>query len=148
MSSQEVTQPNGSTTGSRNPRRRPRKEIEEASSLRQQPQRKRSKLSNSTFDSLPSGSSPVEDGDANGVNGYVVPNGFKETSSNGSVDIPVRERPKSSASKMKRSSRDERTVPLTQDPNFSVRKLPYLPEPLRDGKTGLSKPHEKFKPTC
>ena len=134
----------------RNPRRRQRKDVEDAGPVRQQPQRKRSKISRDTYkatgDQVESEANGHVPTDANGqVDG--------ETDNLARVKIPLRER--SQAGAVKRAPKYDgskvlvsacayliaafkltRTPCQTRNANYSVVQLPGLPEQIRHDKRG------------
>ncbi|KAF2467017.1 uncharacterized protein BDR25DRAFT_317245 [Lindgomyces ingoldianus] len=106
----------------RNPRRRQRKDSD---SGRQQPHRKRSKLSDDSF------ASPI-DAHTNG-NGSALMNGHASHGEvDGSlvlVDMPVRDRKPPT----KRGLKDDSSLLLAKNENYSVKKLPSFPLQLSNG---------------
>ncbi|KAF2178114.1 hypothetical protein K469DRAFT_804028 [Zopfia rhizophila CBS 207.26] len=119
MFSSEVTAQSLRGSSLRNPRRRQRKDSD---SLRQQPHRKRSKLSEDTFNS-PSSTHVNGNGSAS-MNGHVS---YGEVDSSlVVVDMPVREKKPSA----KRGQKDDGGMYLTKNENYSVRKLPSFPNHL------------------
>ncbi|KAF2872713.1 Non-repetitive/WGA-negative nucleoporin C-terminal-domain-containing protein [Massariosphaeria phaeospora] len=116
------------TRGSlRNPRRRQRKDSDGP----QQPRRKRSKLSEGTFNS-------TTDAHANG-NGSALMNGHAShghgpasvDSSLVLVDMPVREK----KTLVKRAPKDDTASYLTKNDHYAVKKLPGFPQSLSRAKT-------------
>ncbi|KAF2198532.1 hypothetical protein GQ43DRAFT_154756 [Delitschia confertaspora ATCC 74209] len=108
------------SSSTRNPRRRQR----DSDSLRQPPNRKRSKLSEESF-------VPVSSSHING-NGSALMNGRAVHGEvDGSlvvVDMPVREKKPVA----KRPSKEDEGILLTKSENYSVRRLPNFPVRLRD----------------
>ncbi|TID13640.1 hypothetical protein E6O75_ATG01618 [Venturia nashicola] len=115
----------------RNPRRRRRNESE---TLRQAP-RKRSKISESTFEVRDGGHSLEEDG----VNGHINGNASLHT------HMPVRGKRQASISH--RSTKGDGTEELSRTAEYVVKKLPALPERLRNDATGSFRAFCQSSPT-
>ncbi|KAF4313126.1 Nucleoporin [Botryosphaeria dothidea] len=116
---------------SRNPRRRQR---HDSDSAKNQPDRKRSKISDTTF--LDPASPAVNGNGPPGLNGHTV-NGDEKRRSALRHEIPVREKKHSAAPA--RSVKGDGSTTLTKSPNYSLKQLPSLPEPLR------SNSHEDYR---
>ncbi|KAH7061379.1 Non-repetitive/WGA-negative nucleoporin C-terminal-domain-containing protein [Macrophomina phaseolina] len=115
---------------SRNPRRRQR---HDSDSAKNQPDRKRSKISDASF--LEPVSPAVNGNGSSGLNGHTV-NGDEKRRSALRHEIPVRE--KHSAAPARSIKGDGSTI-LTKSPNYTFKQLPSLPDPLR------SNPHEDYR---
>ncbi|KAI9671844.1 MAG: hypothetical protein M1831_003372 [Alyxoria varia] len=123
------TNPSGAQTfPTRNPRRRQRKDIEEGGSLRSQPERKRSKLIDGS--SKPHTNGDVETQTTISSNGHALSaDGHKDresSSPSARFDMPMRAKGRGL-----RGSKDDVSTVLTEDANFTVRRLPCLPDALR-----------------
>ncbi|KAK0647345.1 Nucleoporin NUP133 [Lasiodiplodia hormozganensis] len=118
-------------TVSRNPRRRQR---HDSDSAKNQPDRKRSKISETT---LLDPESPAVNGNGSSTsNGHPV-SGDEKRRSELRHEIPVREKKHSGAPA--RSVKGDGSLTLTKSPNYSFRQLPSLPEALR------SNPRENYR---
>ena len=98
--------------------------------MRSQPERKRSKLIDGS--SKPHANGDVETQDTLGSNGHALSavHGDRErTSPSAQFDMPLRAKGRGL-----RGSRDDVSTLLTEDANFTVRRLPCLPDALRKGK--------------
>ncbi|EOD44271.1 putative nuclear pore complex subunit nup133 protein [Neofusicoccum parvum UCRNP2] len=113
---------------SRNPRRRQR---HDSDSAKNQPDRKRSKIADTTF--LDPASPAVNGNGPPALNGHTV-NGDEKRRSALRHEIPVREKKHSAAPA--RSAKGDGSTILTKSPNYSFKQLPSLPEPLRSNRHG------------
>ncbi|KAL2352803.1 Non-repetitive/WGA-negative nucleoporin C-terminal-domain-containing protein [Cryomyces antarcticus] len=107
------------STSTRNPRRRQRNDSD---SLRQQPQRKRSKLSNDTF-TAPS-DARTNGNVTDGLNGHAGQRVRQHSTSPRSQILPVREKKQL----QKRGFKGDGSAVLTENANYAVKHLPSLPE--------------------